>query len=143
MGTLARVGVTFSPLGPNAEGGPSSAPANGGSERVNSTSPEVDNSHLHFNPYPNVAGPGQPKVCEAGNEKFIPFQTVIGNVPGATGTTHDETKRSQNLNGLAYPSSTLRDLGLQSSSKSSSKGSSSKSPSKGSAKHGSTKGKKQ
>jgi phospholipid/cholesterol/gamma-HCH transport system substrate-binding protein len=112
VGTLARVGITFSPLGPNAEGGPSSAPANGGSERVNSTSPLVDNNHLHFNPYPNVAGPGQPKVCEAGNEKFIPFKTVIGNVPGATGTTHDETKRSQNLNGIEYPSSTLRDLGL-------------------------------
>lgn len=112
VGTLARAGITFSPLGPNAEGGPSSAPANGGSERVNSNSPIVDNNHLHFNPYPNVAGPGQPKVCEAGNEKFIPFKTVIGNVPGATGTTHDETKRSQNLNGLEYPSSTLRDLGL-------------------------------
>jgi hypothetical protein len=115
VGTLARVAVLFSPLGPNAEGGPSSAPANGGSEKVG-VSPLVDNNHLHFNPYPNVAGPGQPKVCEAGNEKFIPFQTVIGNVPGATGTTHDETKRSQNLNGLEYPSATLRDLGLQSSS---------------------------
>jgi virulence factor Mce-like protein len=140
VGTLARVGVTFSPLGPNAEGGPSSAPANGGSERVNSTSPLVDNNHLHFNPYPNVAGPGQPRVCEAGNEKFIPFQTVIGNVPGVTGTTHDETKRSQNLNGLEYPSSTLRDLGLQSSS--SKRSSSSKGSSKSSAKKGSSKGKK-
>lgn len=116
VGTLARVGVTFSPLGPNSEGGPSSAPASGGSEKVNSTSPLVDNNRLHFNPYPNVAGPGQPRVCEAGNEKFIPFQTVIGNVPGATGTAHDETKRSQNLNGLEYPSATLRDLGLTSSS---------------------------
>lgn len=119
VGTVARVGVTFSPLGPNAEGGPSSAPANGGSERVNSIAPVVDNNHLHFNPYPNVAGPGQPKVCEAGNEKFIPFQTVVGNVPGSSGTAHDETKRSQNLNGLEYPSATLRDLGLQSSSSSS------------------------
>ncbi len=116
VGTLARAAVLFSPLGPNAEGGPSSAPANGGSEKVG-ISPLVDNNHLHFNPYPNVAGPGQPKVCEAGNEKFIPFQTVVGNVPGATGTTHDETKRSQNLNGLEYPSATLRDLGIQSSSK--------------------------
>ncbi|HEY7830899.1 MAG TPA: MlaD family protein [Solirubrobacteraceae bacterium] len=115
VGTLARVAVLFSPLGPNAEGGPSSAPANGGSEKVG-VSPLVDNNHLHFNPYPYVAGPGQPKVCEAGNEKFIPFQTVIGNVPGTTSTTHDETKRSQNLNGLEYPSSTLRDLGIQSSS---------------------------
>lgn len=116
VGTVARAGVTFSPLGPNAEGGPSSAPANGGSEAVNSKSPVVNNNFLHFNPYPNVAGPGQPRVCEAGNEKFIPFQTVVGNVPGVTSTAHDETKRSQNLNGLEYPSATLRDLGLTSSS---------------------------
>jgi ABC-type transporter Mla subunit MlaD len=136
VGTLARVGVLFSPLGPNAEGGPSSAPANGGSEKVNAGSPLVDNNHLHFNPYPNVAGPGQPKVCEAGNEKFIPFQTVIGNVPGASGTAHDETKRSQNLNGLEYPSATLRDLGLQSSS---TKGSAKK---KKTTKGGASKGKK-
>ena len=37
------------PSGPNNEGGASSAPANG---------PEPDN-HLHYNPYPNTASPGQ------------------------------------------------------------------------------------
>ncbi len=116
VGTMARVGITFSPLGPNAEGGPSSAPANGGSQAVNSTTPVVPNNFLHFNPYPNVGGPGQPKECEAGNEKFIAGQTVIGNVPGNSGTTHDVTTRSQNLLGLEYPSATLRDLGIKPSS---------------------------
>jgi ABC-type transporter Mla subunit MlaD len=117
VGTLARVQVLFSPVGPNAEGGPSSAPANGGSEAVNSTSAKVENNFLHFNPYPNVSGPGQPKECEAGNETFIPGKTVIGNVPGNSGTTHDVTTRSQNLLGLEYPSATLQDLGLKSKGK--------------------------
>jgi virulence factor Mce-like protein len=55
------------PGSPNAESGPSSKVANGpGSE-----------SHLHYNPYPRTAAPGQGKVCEAGNEKYLPG-TVIG-----------------------------------------------------------------
>ncbi len=112
VGTMARVQVLFSPLGPNAEGGPSSAPANGPSEKVGSSA-LVDNNHLHFNPYPNVSGPGQPKVCEAGNEQFIPSRAVIGNVPGSSSTAHDVTTRSQNLIGLEYPSATLQDLGLK------------------------------
>jgi len=112
VGNLARFQIIFSPLGPNAEGAPSSAPANGGSERVNATSPLVPNNFLHVNPYPNVAGPGQTHECEAGNEGFAAGKAVIGNVPGNVGTGHDITTRSQNLLGLEYPSSTLRDLGL-------------------------------
>ncbi len=64
------------PEGPNAESGPSSAPANG---------PDIAN-HLHYNPYPNTASPGQPKECEAGNIRYAKGQTVIGNVPGNHGT---------------------------------------------------------
>jgi virulence factor Mce-like protein len=64
------------PDGPNSESGPASAPANG---------PERDN-HLHFNPFPNTGAPGQKNGCEAGNEKYLPGQTVIG--PGQVwGTT--------------------------------------------------------
>jgi ABC-type transporter Mla subunit MlaD len=63
--------------GVNNEGSPSSAPANG-PERAN---------HLHFNPYPYTASPGQPKICEAGNEKYAPGQTVIGNAADHWGTT--------------------------------------------------------
>ncbi len=65
------------PSGTNSEGSPASAPANG---------PEREN-HLHFNPYPNTAAPGQPNGCEAGNEKYVAGKTVIGNAPEVWGTT--------------------------------------------------------
>ena len=49
--------------GPNNEGEPSSAPANGPQRR----------NHLHFNPYPNTAAPGQTRECEAG-QRALPGQ---------------------------------------------------------------------
>jgi virulence factor Mce-like protein len=55
--------------GPNNEGTPSSAPADG---------PQIEN-HLHFNPYPHTAAPGQPRSCMAGNENYVRGSTVIGN----------------------------------------------------------------
>ena len=73
-GTWQRFIIIATPQGPNNEGGPSSAPANGGT-------PTRDN-YLHSNPYPNTASPGQPKECEAGNEPFLVGRKVIGNVPG-------------------------------------------------------------
>ena len=66
------------PNGPNAESAPASAPANG---------PGVKN-HLHFNPYPKTAAPGQDDVCEAGNERYTPGKTVIG--PRARTLGHDD-----------------------------------------------------
>ena len=71
-GTWQRFIIVTTPQGPNNEGGPSSGPANG---------PSVDN-HLHTNPYPNTAAPGQPKECEAGNEPYLSGRNVTGNVPG-------------------------------------------------------------
>jgi virulence factor Mce-like protein len=65
------------PEGPNAEVTPSSAPANG---------PEPAN-HLHYNPYPNTAAPGQSRSCEAGNERYAAGQTVIGPSPKVWGST--------------------------------------------------------
>jgi len=65
------------PSGPNAESAPSLAPANG---------PESRN-HLHFNPYPRT---GQDGVCEAGNERYVGGQTVIGHSPKLWGTTTRE-----------------------------------------------------
>ena len=69
-------GQTDSFLGvnaPNSENGPSSAPA---------SSPSVDsNNYLHANPYPYTASPGQPRVCAAGNEKYIPNRVMVGNPP--------------------------------------------------------------
>ncbi|HXR59804.1 MAG TPA: MlaD family protein [Solirubrobacterales bacterium] len=66
------------PEGPNAESTFASAPANDPSNREN---------HLHFNPYPKTAAPGQEGVCEAGNEKYVAGETVIGNAPELWGTT--------------------------------------------------------
>jgi len=73
------------PTGANSEGGPASSPANG------PESPEEEKflvtgqgkaNHLHSNPYPNTAAPGQkPKECEAGNEFYKKGVTVIGNTP--------------------------------------------------------------
>jgi ABC-type transporter Mla subunit MlaD len=60
------------PEGPNNEGGPASAPANGGPDPLN---------HLHSNPYPNTASPGQPRECESGNERYELGVTRIGNTP--------------------------------------------------------------
>ncbi len=71
-GTWQRFIIIATPQGPNNEGGPSSAPANG---------PLVEN-HLHSNAYPNTAAPGQPKECEAANEPYARGRTVIGNVAG-------------------------------------------------------------
>jgi len=72
-GALALEGAA----GPNAETRPASAPANG---------PEAKN-HLHSNPYPNTASPGQARECEAGNVRYEAGATRIGNVPGNQGTT--------------------------------------------------------
>ncbi|HEY2478302.1 MAG TPA: MlaD family protein [Solirubrobacterales bacterium] len=61
--------IGFQPAeGPNSEAGQASAPADG-----------PKGNHLHFNPYPQTGAPGQKNVCEAGNEKYVPGQTVIGN----------------------------------------------------------------
>ena len=76
-GTWQRFIIVATPQGPNNEGTLSSAPANG---------PSTDN-HLHANPYPNTAAPGQPKECEAGNEDYLVGKTIVGNVPGNQGTT--------------------------------------------------------
>jgi phospholipid/cholesterol/gamma-HCH transport system substrate-binding protein len=78
-GVANWVGATSfeAPTGPNSEAGPAAAPANG---------PEVKN-HLHYNPYPNTASPGQTEECEAGNEPYKAGKTVIGNSPGNQGTT--------------------------------------------------------
>jgi virulence factor Mce-like protein len=78
-GTWQRFIIFTPPPGPNSEGSPSSAPADG---------PDVRN-FLHINPYPNTAAPGQPRECEAGNEPYIAGQQMIGNVPGNQGTVTD------------------------------------------------------
>jgi virulence factor Mce-like protein len=82
-GTWQRFIIVPTPQGPNNEGGPSSGPADG---------PDQAN-HLHANPYPNTASPGQPRECEAGNEPFAVGKTVIGNPPGRQSDTTEKTSR--------------------------------------------------
>jgi hypothetical protein len=80
-GTWQRFIIVTAPQGPNSEGGPSSAPADG---------PTTDN-HVHLNPYPNTGAPGQPRECEAGNEPYLRGKTITSNVPG---TQSDHTEGS-------------------------------------------------
>jgi virulence factor Mce-like protein len=65
-------------IGPNNEIGPAAAPADG----------PLEDNHLHTNPYPNTASPGQTRECEAGNEHYrdTAGRTIIGNEPGNQGT---------------------------------------------------------
>jgi len=115
IGTLARATVVLAPNGPNNEGFPSSAPANGPSvDHPFASTSIIDDNHVHVNPYPNVAGLGQPKECEAANEKYEAGKAVIGHVTGVVGTTHNETKRSENQYGNPYPEATLKALGINS-----------------------------
>jgi phospholipid/cholesterol/gamma-HCH transport system substrate-binding protein len=82
-GTWQRFIIIPTPQGPNNEGNPSSGPADG---------PDQAN-HLHANPYPNTASPGQPRECEAGNEPYQVGKTVIGNVPGTQSDTTEKTSK--------------------------------------------------
>jgi virulence factor Mce-like protein len=72
--------ISFAPPeGPNSESTFAGAPAN-------DSSPNRTKNHLHYNPYPKTAAPGQGNVCEAGNEKYVTGKTVIGNAPELWGT---------------------------------------------------------
>jgi phospholipid/cholesterol/gamma-HCH transport system substrate-binding protein len=84
LGNWINATAFDAPEGPNSVGGVASAPANG---------PETRN-HLHSNPYPNTASPGQPKECEAGNEIYEAGVTRIGNTPRNDGIeTAGQTKK--------------------------------------------------
>jgi ABC-type transporter Mla subunit MlaD len=114
VGTFARAGLKLAPTGPNNEGYPSSAIANGPSTEKEGVSTHIiDSNHVHANPYPNVAGPGQPQLCEAGNESYIPGRAVTNNLPGGSVSANREiTSREQNLFGETYSPETLKALGL-------------------------------
>jgi ABC-type transporter Mla subunit MlaD len=141
VGTVARTGLVLAPSGLNNEGFPSFAPANGPSieKAFIGSSAIVDNNHVHANPYPNVAGPGQPKLCEAANETYEKGKAVLGNLPaGSVGKNREFTTRDQNLYGEKYSSTQLEELG-ESTPKASTPAN--KTASKG--KQNSSKGKKQ
>lgn len=112
IGTLASAVAVLSPTGPNSEGVPAATYANGPSPEAKYNPEKFNNNFIHFNPYPNVAGPGQPKVCEAANEGYVAGRAVIGHSP-VVGHAREITKRSEDLYGARYPSSTLRALGIR------------------------------
>ena len=62
-GTWQRFIIIPTPLGPNNEGGPASAPADGPAEA----------NHLHTNPYPNTAAPG-PAGRVRGGQRALRFR---------------------------------------------------------------------
>jgi hypothetical protein len=71
----------------------------------------VPNNHLHYNPYPNVTGPGQPDLCEAGNEDYVKGKAQIGHASEAE-NNREFTSREDNLAGEKYPETTLKALGV-------------------------------
>jgi len=114
VGTLARTGIVLAPTGVNNEGYPSSAPANGPSEEHAAGSSglvDLKNNHVHVNAYPYVSAPGQPQLCEAGNENYLPGQTVIGHSPSVA-NNREFTNRETDLFANKYPASTLKALGV-------------------------------
>jgi virulence factor Mce-like protein len=91
-GNWQRVNALNTPPGPNNEGSPSSAPANGGGGAADI----FKTNWLHVNPYPNTASPGQsPRECESGNEPYTAGQQSIGNVPGNQGIRTEDQISSQ------------------------------------------------
>jgi virulence factor Mce-like protein len=120
VGTVNRAAAKLAPLGPNNEGFPSAVPANGPSveKAALGSTAIVDNNHLHINPYPNVGGPGQAKLCEAGNEHYEVGKLVDGNAsPANVDKNREFTSREQDLFGEKYPAATLKDLGISTAPK--------------------------
>ena len=77
LGTLSRASIVLSPNGPNNEGFPSSAPANGPSvEHPFHSTAIIDNNHVHVNPYPNVDRPRTaPEELRSGERELRPGQS--------------------------------------------------------------------
>jgi virulence factor Mce-like protein len=107
IGTVARASFVLAPTGPNNEGFPSSAAANGPSTEMNAGHQLVDNNHLHATPYPSVTGP----LCEAGNENYMPGTLVVGPAPSST-KAREFTSRDEDLFEETYSPEQLKNLGL-------------------------------
>jgi len=112
VGSVDRASTLLPPVGANNEGFPSAVVANGPDiEKRSTTSAEIkNNNHLHYNPYPNVTGPGQKDVCEAGNEEYAAGKVVIGPA-SQVGTNREITQRKDGLDGEEYEGEQLKALG--------------------------------
>ena len=97
VGKWVRAISVLPPVGDNAEGGPASAPANGGAPSPGY--PVNPGNYLHTNPYPYTAAPSQPRICAAGNEIYTPGIQVIGNGDAQdTILTNDQSEQQLNWN---------------------------------------------
>lgn len=89
QGSWVTMGPIPGPIGPNSEGGPASAPADG---RPTYAADPVNN--LHSNPYPLTGAPGQNGICMAGNEPYAIGRTVLGNPTGTAPRTTARVPRN-------------------------------------------------
>jgi hypothetical protein len=114
-GTWQRFIIVAAPTGPNNEGGPADAPANGAGPSARQVpSPAggpTEGNFLHTNPLPNSPGGGRTNECESGNEPWLPGRTVIGNVPGNQGTDTVTTKIVRDSEGSLPSSERPQDQG--------------------------------
>jgi hypothetical protein len=113
VGNVDRASTLLAPVGPNNEGFPSAVVANGPDIEKESVTGSniVPDNHLHYNPDPNVTGPGQKDVCEAGNEEYKAGEAVIGTA-SQVGTNREITRREDGLDGEKYEAEQLKALGL-------------------------------
>ena len=61
-----------------------------------------------------MTGPGQPDVCEAGNETYVPASAVIGNLPASDVTTQprNHAAAKTTCSAKSTRAATLKALGL-------------------------------
>lgn len=113
IGTLSRAATLLAPTGQGNEGYPSGSYADGPSieKAALGSSKTINNNYLHYNPYPNVTGPGQKDICEAANETYTAGRAELGNA-AETADNREFTSRDENLYGEKYPTATLKALGL-------------------------------
>ena len=83
---------------PNSEVGPGVR----GRQRAADDRRAQRRNHLHANPYPLVGAKGQNGICMAGNESYVPGQTVIGNPPGqAPRATSESAREAERLDAMS------------------------------------------
>ena len=122
IGTLARAGFILAPSGPNNEGYPASAPANGALRRTRSRSPRRSSTSTTTTCTRTCTrtppAPASRRCAKRATRPTSPGRPSIGNLPAADVTKNREfTSREQNVYGEKYPAATLKALGLSSSSK--------------------------
>ena len=120
-GTLAQAAIVLSPNGPNAEGFPSSGPANGPSiEHKTASASPGSSTTTSCTPTPTRTSPAPASrgCAKPATRSTCRASWCVGNTPPGGSTNNRElTSREQNLFGEKYPSATLKALGLSTGKK--------------------------